>query len=386
MSVLLVQQSALRLTPPVRPQPRRPVRLEPGSGGLRFTEIGTAKPRWDLFGASAAMQLAVIFVLAWLPILYIQGPEPVRYTLTMMTRPLTEYEPPQRKPLATRSVEPKPVAPVEQAMKPALAMDTRIVAPRVNRREIRPVSVPEMNSPIRPAEMALGNKPLDAPRPPVVTGLLKGTPGTSEQPTLTNKRVDEVQTGGFGDPNGVPAKGSPNKAANINRVGSFGLPPGHGYGNGTGGTKGARGVVESAGFGNGISKGDPNARGSAGRGGVQGTSFGDAAPTAGGAGASVASTQRTSKPERTPVEILHKPNPAYTDRARQLRIEGNVKLRVVFAASGELRILGVTQGLGYGLDEAAIAAAQKIRFRPAKEDGRPVDEPAIVTIEFKLAY
>lgn len=384
MSVLMVQQT-LRFTPSPMPRVRKAVRLEPGRGGLRFTEISTANRRWDLFGMSAAMQLLVLFVLAWIPILYVQGPEPVRYTLTMMTRPLTEYEPPQRKPLPVRRATPPPVVPIEQTVKPALAMDTRIVAPKLNRRDIRPVSVPEMASPIRAAEMKLGNKPLDAPRPPVVTGLLKGTPGTSEQPTLTNKRVDEVQTGGFGDPNGVPAKGDPNKPANINRVGSFGLPPGHGYGNGTGGTKGARGVVESAGFGNGVSKGDPNARGSAGRGGVQGTSFGDAAPTA-GAPANSNAAARTAKPERTPVEILHKPRPTYTEQARQMRIEGNVKLRVVFAASGDLRIVGVSAGLGYGLDEAAIAAAQKIRFRPALENGRPVDEPAIVTIEFKLAY
>jgi TonB family protein len=383
MSVLMVQQT-LRFTPAAQPRVRKAVRLEPGPGGLRFTEISTANRRWDLFGMSAAMQLLVLFVLAWIPILYIQGPEPVRYTLTMMTRPLTEYEPPQRKPLPVRRVTPPPVAPIEQ-VNPALAMDTRIVAPKLNRREIRPVRVPEMASPIRPADMTLAGKPMDAPRPPVVTGVLKGSPGTSEQPTLTNKRVDEVQTGGFGDPNGVPAKGNPNKPANINRVGSFGLPPGYGYGNGTGGTKGARGVVESAGFGNGISKGDPNARGSAGRGGVQSTSFGDAAPSAGGAGNTVAAS-RTTKPERTPVEILHKPRPTYTEQARQMRIEGEVKLRVVFAASGELRIVGVTAGLGYGLDQAAIAAAQKIRFRPAREDGRPVDEPAIVTIEFKLAY
>ncbi len=384
MSVLMVQ-SALRFTPPARPQSGKPVRLQPGRCGFRFTEIATAKPRWDLFGASAVFQSTLLFLLGWLPILYVRGPQPVRYTLTMMTRPLIEYEPPQRKPIAMPRVERKPMAPVEQAVKPALAMETRIVAPKVSRREVRPVDVPQMNSPIRAAELSIAERPSNVPRPPVVTGVL-ASPGTSEQPTLTNKRVDQVETGGFGDPNGVPAKGDPNKAANINRAGSFGLPPGHGYGNGTGGTKGARGVVESAGFGNGVSKGDPNPRSSPGRGGVQSTSFGDAAPSAGNAGAPSGAALRTAKAERVPVEILHKPNPAYTDRARQLRIEGNVKLRVVFAASGELRILGVTHGLGYGLDEAAVAAAQKIRFRPAREDGRPVDEPASVTIEFKLAF
>ena len=214
--------------------------------------------------------------------------------------------------------------------------------------------------------------PFGSPSSPVITGTLEG------------KRVDEVQTGGFGDPNGVPAKGNPNKPANINRVGSFGMPPGYGYGNGTGGTKGTRGVVASAGFGNGVSKGDPGARGSSGRGGVQGTSFDSAAPS--GDLVRPAASLQPAKANRTPVEILQKPNPRYTDEARKLRIEGNVKLRVVFTAGGELRIVGVQSGLGHGLDEAAVAAAKLIRFRPAREGGRAVDEPAIVTIEFKLAF
>ena len=77
MSVLMVQQT-LRFTPSAKPRVRKAVRLEPGPGGLRFTEISTANRRWDLFSMSAAAQMAVLFVLAWIPILYVQGPEPVR--------------------------------------------------------------------------------------------------------------------------------------------------------------------------------------------------------------------------------------------------------------------------------------------------------------------
>jgi len=42
--------------------------------------------------------------------------------------------------------------------------------------------------------------------------------------------------------------------------------------------------------------------------------------------------------------------------------------------------------LGHGLDEAAMRAAQLIKFKPAKRDGQPVDFPARVRIEFRLAY
>ena len=46
----------------------------------------------------------------------------------------------------------------------------------------------------------------------------------------------------------------------------------------------------------------------------------------------------------------------------------------------------VVRGLGHGLDENAISAAQSIRFRPAQRGGAPVDTTAIVHIIFQLAY
>jgi len=46
----------------------------------------------------------------------------------------------------------------------------------------------------------------------------------------------------------------------------------------------------------------------------------------------------------------------------------------------------IVRGLGHGLDEAAVRAAQQIRFKPARRDGQPVDFPAVVHIVFQLAY
>ena len=69
----------------------------------------------------------------------------------------------------------------------------------------------------------------------------------------------------------------------------------------------------------------------------------------------------------------------------QLRI-GEVLLQVVFTASGDVKVLRVVQGLGHGLDEAAQNAARQIRFKPAQQDGQPVDSTAIVHIVFNLAY
>ena len=85
------------------------------------------------------------------------------------------------------------------------------------------------------------------------------------------------------------------------------------------------------------------------------------------------------------IEILEKPRPVYTDEARRLRIEGTVQLRVVFGAAGQIRVVSVVKGLGHGLDEAAVQAAQAIRFRPARQDGHPVDAPAVIQIQFQIA-
>jgi len=88
----------------------------------------------------------------------------------------------------------------------------------------------------------------------------------------------------------------------------------------------------------------------------------------------------------TEVEILWKPRPAYTEEARRLKIEGEVLVKVLFAASGEVKVLSVEKGLGHGLDDAALQAAASIRFKPAKRSGVAVDSTAVARITFQLAY
>jgi len=87
----------------------------------------------------------------------------------------------------------------------------------------------------------------------------------------------------------------------------------------------------------------------------------------------------------TPVEITFKPNPVYTEEARNLKLEGEVLLEMSFGANGALQVNRVVKGLGHGLDEAAIAAANQMRFKPAQRDGQPVDSTAVVHVLFQLA-
>lgn len=160
------------------------------------------------------------------------------------------------------------------------------------------------------------------------------------------------------------------------------MPAGPGQGNGSGGAKGIKGTVASADFGSGVAtsgKGDGRSNG---KGGISTGGFGaeqvvHQAPKI---------AQMDSGPATTPVQITYKPNPVYTQEARDMKLEGEVLLEVSFSADGTLHVNRVVRGMGHGLDEAAIAAANKIRFKPALRMGQPVDSTAVVHVSFQLAY
>jgi len=202
--------------------------------------------------------------------------------------------------------------------------------------------------------------------------------GSAATPTI-KAPVDKVQTGGFGDDNGIAGKGDPNRPTNVNRLGSPALPGGEGYGNGTAGKNGIPGVVASTGFGNGTAI-PPSGSGKKGQVVAGGFANADAPADA------PKKKAGPTGPVDAPPDILEKPRPEYTAEGRSLKIEGDVRLDVVFLANGTVQMNKVVSGLGHGLDEAAIRAAQQIKFKPAKRQGEPVDYPAVIRIEFRLAY
>ncbi|MGD0567553.1 MAG: energy transducer TonB [Candidatus Sulfotelmatobacter sp.] len=204
--------------------------------------------------------------------------------------------------------------------------------------------------------------------------------GSSVAPTV-NAAVQKVQTGGFGDPNGLKGTGKEGAKLYAAQAGGFDMPAGPGQGNGSGGAKGIKGTVASADFGNGIAtggKGDGRSSGA----GISTGGFGAEQVVHGGPKIA----QNNAGPATTPVEITFKPQPVYTDEARGLKLEGEVLLEVMFGANGTLHVNRVVRGLGHGLDEAAMAAANKMRFKPAQRMGQPVDSTAIVHVTFQMAY
>lgn len=69
------------------------------------------------------------------------------------------------------------------------------------------------------------------------------------------------------------------------------------------------------------------------------------------------------------IKIVSKPRPGYTDAARTANVQGTVLLRVVFLANGQVGSVSSVKGLPNGLTEQAIAAAKRIVFEPAKNNG-----------------
>jgi TonB family protein len=74
----------------------------------------------------------------------------------------------------------------------------------------------------------------------------------------------------------------------------------------------------------------------------------------------------------------------YSEEARRANITGDVLMEVVIRADGLVASARVTRGLGFGLDERAVAAVHQWRFAPARRLGVPVDVAVEVAMEFNL--
>jgi TonB family protein len=84
------------------------------------------------------------------------------------------------------------------------------------------------------------------------------------------------------------------------------------------------------------------------------------------------------------VFLLSKPEPEYSEQARENKTEGSVILYVVLRADGEVGDVAVLKGLPDGLNDKAIEAARGIKFEPAQKDGRPVSQSLRVEYIFSL--
>ena len=85
-------------------------------------------------------------------------------------------------------------------------------------------------------------------------------------------------------------------------------------------------------------------------------------------------------------KVISKPKPEYTAEARQMHVEGVVTVHIRVLPNGSVEIIGVTNGLGHGLDESARRAVLATKFEPATDaSGHAITWDGVVNVAFQLA-
>ena len=82
--------------------------------------------------------------------------------------------------------------------------------------------------------------------------------------------------------------------------------------------------------------------------------------------------------------MLYKVDPEYSEEARKAKYAGTVVLQLIVDATGKAQNIRVVRSLGLGLDENAIEAVNKWKFRPGSRNGHPVAVIATIEVNFRL--
>jgi protein TonB len=82
--------------------------------------------------------------------------------------------------------------------------------------------------------------------------------------------------------------------------------------------------------------------------------------------------------------VISKVDPEYSEEARKAKYSGTVMLSVIVDAEGHARDIHVSKSLGMGLDEKAIEAVEKWKFKPGMKGGQAVNVRAVIEVNFRL--
>ena len=81
--------------------------------------------------------------------------------------------------------------------------------------------------------------------------------------------------------------------------------------------------------------------------------------------------------------VLSAAEPEFSEEARRKKLSGSVLIGLQVDADGKTSHVRVIRGIGYGLDEKAVEAVSKYKFKPAMRDGVPVAVEVNVQVDFK---
>lgn len=269
---------------------------------------------------------------------------------------------------------------------PKPKLEVQMEQPKIN------MPKPEPKPALKPLEMEakLNTPQVKAAKPSIILAPQPKAALTAAMPAQNNTVKPSTAPVHLGETFGVTPNPNATRPATVAAIGNP-------YGGMQGPAVAPHGVVGSTGIGNGLKSGsNAGTVGKVAQAGIPGgTGTATTGYTTGGKVASagiqtqvvaVGPTAQTPKEVApTNLEVISKPPVQYTPEARQLRVQGDVILRVTFTASGQVVIKGVVHGLGHGLDEEARRVAEQIRFRPATRNGQAVDLTTNITITFQLA-
>jgi len=345
-------------------------------GPTSFGLLPEPEGRSTSFITSVTVNLIILGLVLYIGMTAKHVIEQHKYEQTELIFPTTP--PPQVK----VKVPPPPKLP-----DPPKQPEVKLEPPKINMPKVEPKPA------LKPIEMEakLNTPQMKAAKPAIVLAPQPKAALTAAMPAQSNTVKPSTAPVHLGDTFGVTPNPTASRPATVAAIGNP-------YGGMQGPSVAPHGVVGSTGIGNGLKSGSnagtvgkvasagiPGGTGTA----TTGNAYGGGKVASAGIPASMATTvappKVTAVPAATSLEVLSKPPVQYTSEARQLRVEGDVILRVTFTASGQVLIKGVVHGLGHGLDEEARRVAEQIRFRPATRNGQAVDLTTNITITFQLA-
>jgi TonB family protein len=290
------------------------------------------------------------------------------YEQTLLIAPTTPPPPPKIK-----------VAPAPKLPPPPEPPKIKLEAPKIEVPKPKPEPKPIQMEAKLEAPIVKAAKPAIVLAPQPKAALTAAMPAQSPEVKPSTAPVH------LGETFGVTPNPNATRPATIAAIGNP-------YGGQQGPAVAPHGVVGSTGIGDGLKSGsNAGVAGKVASAGIPGasgtnTSYGKVASAGIPATQTVAVVPKvTVQPASTNIELISKPPVRYTAEARQLKVQGDVILRVTFLANGQVSVQSVLRGLGHGLDEEAQRVAQQIRFRPATRDGHAVDTTTNITITFQLA-
>ena len=184
-----------------------------------FSSLPQWRAPWSEFVISYGTQAAVIAILVWIPVLHpeiLEGPKKDYHAIELVPTPVPLNHAPQRrlpKQVLVAKLDPPPAAlrlPASQPRPKPKVEDTLAPEVKIAAKKLEPL--PPSAVPVIPKQIVRTNV--------FSTG--------SSAPRTIGRAPQQVQTGGFGDPNGVPVRTTQMRAINIAQAGGFDIPTGPG--------------------------------------------------------------------------------------------------------------------------------------------------------------